>query len=180
MFVVDSSDPVTYEDYIKEKEFVKSMVNTLNLSPGKTRATFITYGENPRVVVKFDGYRDKPSFNSFVDRAPRQSGRRRIDRALDSVANILRESRPDVPKAVVLLTAGRQTPARDAKTLDEAAKPLRDLGAKTYVIAIGREPSRVELLPVVEKPEDIFSGVTFDALISRVIPIARIVAQGKG
>lgn len=178
--MVDSSNPVTNEDYIKEKEFVKSMVNTLNLSPGKTRASLITYGENPRVVVKFDGYRDKQGFNSFVDRAPRQSGRRRIDRALDSVANILRESRSGVPKAVVLLTAGRQTPARDAKALDIAAKPLRDLGAKTYVIAIGREPSRVELLPVVEQPEDIFSVVTYDGLVTRVIPIARIVSHGKG
>ena len=164
VFLVDSSSLVNQQDFTKENDFVKQIARYLGVSPGKSRGYVITYGDRTEDAVRFDSYRTAPEFERAVDAARYVGGSRRIDRALDAAKSALFNSRLDAPKIVVLLTAGRHTPAADAKTLDEAAKPLRDLGAKTYVIAIGRAPSKQELRPIVERPGDIIEVDRFEGL----------------
>jgi hypothetical protein len=173
LFVVDSSVTVNRDDYRKEKEFVKTIARSLNIASGKTRAGYISYGRTAVVLVTLGRYADLGDFDDKVDKAAYIGGNRRIDKALTSAATELqREGRRGVPKLVVLLTAGRQTPALDAVSLGQASKPLRDMGAKTYVITLGSEPSTQEVRPVVDRPEDIFVVRSYDNLRPRAHPMA--------
>jgi hypothetical protein len=83
-------------------------------------------------------------------------------------------------QVVVLLTAGRTSPDSDARALGAAAKPLRDLGAKTYVIAIGKEPNTNELLPTVQYPRDIFRIQSYDLLPVELPSTARQIGDRTG
>lgn len=95
-------------------------------------------------------------------------GSRRIDRALDEAAGIFKQTDPSSSKILVLLTSGRQAPESDVTPFDVAIQPLKDMGTRTYVIAIGNEPSTRELLPLVAKLEDVFR-VLFDVM-GREVP----------
>jgi hypothetical protein len=151
---MDSSFTVSVDDYRKEKKFVKRLADMLNVAPGKSRASLISYATNPVRVIGLGRYRTTKDFKDSVDRAPTLGGLRRIDRAFAEAASELRASPGRGSKVVVLLTAGRQTPG--AQELGSASKPLRDLGATVFVVAIGGRPDSQELLPAVQKPEDIF------------------------
>lgn len=156
------------------------MARHFNVSPGRSRASVITYGNSNRRATGFDGYKNIQEFDSRVDQAPRIGGRRRIDRALETAVSELRQSQPTSRKIVVLLTSGRETRELDTKTMIEASKPLRRLGVQTYVMAIGRNPNGQELRPVVGQPEDIFFIKDFDGLPSKSTPIANEILKRSG
>ena len=105
-------------------------------------------------------------------------GVRRVDRALEDAAGVIRGSRPNVPKVVIVLAAGRHATVPGAKSLDAAAKPLRDLGAKTYVIAIGDSVNKPQLRPIIQRPEDIIPVDGFNRLRPLSPSIGREVAKG--
>jgi hypothetical protein len=176
--MMDSSFLVSFEDYVIEKNFVKNIAKALNVSPGKSRAAVITYGERSILVARYGDYSTHEQLKDIIDRAPSSGGVRRIDRALGAGSIVLQQSRPNVPKIVVLLTAGRQHPAADAKSLDEAAKPLREQGAKTYVIAIGREPDKTKLGVLVDTPDKVLEIDDFRGLNPQVPSIAKKIIDG--
>ena len=95
-------------------------------------------------------------------------GSRRIDRALDEAAGILKKTDPLSSKIVVLLTTGRQARESDVTPFSVLMKALQDMGTRTYVIAIGSEPITRELKPLVNKTQDIFR-VLFD-MMEREVP----------
>ena len=84
---------------------------------------------------------------------------RRRDRALEHAAEILSTEGRHGPKIVLLLTAGDQVLDKDEKSLTQAAQPLRRLGVRVYVVAVGQNLTIGELLPVVNKEKDIFPVV---------------------
>ena len=178
LFIMDSSFLVSFEDYTLEKTFVKNIAKALNIASGKSRAAVITYGDRPILVTRFGDYNTHEQLRSVVDRAPFSGGVRRIDRALEAASTVLQQSRPDVPKIVVLLTSGRQYPASGAKELDEASKPLRDQGAKTYVIAIGKEPDNKKLRTIVDTPDKVLGVDSFRGLNPQVPSITKKIIDG--
>lgn len=169
---------MSFGDYTLEKTFVKNIAKALNIAPGKSRAAVITYGDRPILVARFGDHNTHEQLKSVLDRAPFSGGVRRIDKALEAGATVLQQSRPGVPKIVVLLTSGRQYPANGAKTLDEAVKPLQNQGAKTYVIAIGKEPDNTKLRTIVDTPDKVVNIDSFRGLNPQVPSIAKKIIDG--
>lgn len=173
VFMMDASSSVSQNNYRTEKDFVKALAKLLNVAPGKSRASLITYSNNPSVIFRLNGYRNSLDFEQQVDRAPLLGGSRRMDKALETAGTILNEARRSAPKIAVLLTTGRQTAERDTKLLDEAVKPLESVGAKTYVIAIGKKPDIRELSLAVKKIEDVIQVYSFRDLLAKTQPVTQ-------
>lgn len=173
VFMMDASSSVSQNDYRTEKDFVKALAKLLNVAPGKSRASLVTYSNNPSVIFRLNGYRNSLDFEQQVDRAPLLGGSRRMDKALETAGTILNEARRSAPKIAVLLTTGRQTAERDTKLLDEAVKPLESIGAKTYVIAIGKKPDIRELSLAVKKIEDVIQVYSFRDLLAKTQPVTQ-------
>lgn len=156
VFLVDSSSFVSFGNFEREKSFVKSLAHFLNVNPGKSRASVVSFSSNPQLVFRFYDYRSQREFNSSVDRVPYLSGRsRRIDKALDEAVKIFKEARPDAAKILVLLTSGVQTPEQGAKDLKTAFEPLRKQGVKNIVIAVGSNINGKEFEKTLDKPKDL-------------------------
>lgn len=99
-----------------------------------------------------------------------------MDRALEMAAVAFDNNRPAEKKIVVLLAAGRQS--RGGKPLAQAVRPLRTIGAETFVVAIGSQINEPELTPVVKRKEDIILVPRFDQLTSRVNSVADYIVNG--
>lgn len=180
VFAIDSSIDVRKTDFDQQKFFVKNIARSLNVEPGKSRASLLTYGNNPRRVFLFNGYDSRADFESKVDGATPQGGNRRIDRVLEDATQILNSSRQGASKVFVLLTAGGQYPELGAKSPGLASIPLRDIGAKMYVIHVGSQPRPKEFNTVVDRPEDVIPVKTFDTLSFLGSSIGREIAKGAG
>ena len=179
VFLLDSSSAVQQEQFKKEKEFIKTLAEYLHVGTAdKTKAAVINYGSLPVTGVKFDDYSTLQGFKSGIDKMSPIQGNRRIDRALDKAADILRRTDPSSSKLLVLLTTGRQAQESDITPLDVSIQPLKDMGAFMYVVAIGSQPSTRELRPLVVKLEDIFR-VPFTGMELEVSRVVDHIREGK-
>ena len=180
VFIADSSGRVSVRNFELLKGFVKTMARLMNVSPQRSRAAFISYGDTPTMVIRFNGYRSLSQFDSSVENAPYNGGQRRIDLALDDARRLLSETRQSVPKVVVLFTGGSQSHGLDVKRLNKSARQLREYGAKTFVVAIGRERDADELKPIINDPQDIFKVQSFGVLKSKATSIASDIVKKTG
>ena len=172
LFIVDSSIDISAKAFRNEKDFVKTIARSLNVSPGKSQAAAITYGSVPRIAFRFGPY---SSFESAVETIPYIGGERRLDRALTHAGRLLTEARSSVPKVVVLLLGGKQS--KDSESLGVASKQLRDLGANTFVVSVGSVLEENGISTVVYSPQDIFPVPSFDDLEALSKPIASEIAR---
>ncbi|XP_068690493.1 collagen alpha-3(VI) chain-like [Montipora foliosa] len=161
VFLVDSSGGIGSNNYKKQKEFVKTIAKALNLGEQYSRACLVVYSDGPRLVTNFNSHKTLREFGSALDRAPYLNRIRRIDKALEFGADLLRRARRDIPKVAILITSG----ARDSSnSLDVASNPLKAVGAKSFIVAIGNAPDIRELRLVVANNDDIFRVSSFRSL----------------
>ena len=177
VFILDASTSVGRENFEKEKEFVKFLARSLNVSPGKSEAALITYSTNPSTFVQLGEYSTVQDLERLLDDIRFYGGDRRMDRALEEAFGLFKNARPDVDKKVILLTAGRQTQGDDEESLDTVKKMLLGVGALPFIVAIGTDHDIPTLTTAVEDPKDILKVQSFDVLLSQVSSIASIVAN---
>ena len=166
---MDSSIYVSANNYILEKNFIKLMARLLNLASNRSRAALYTFSDHPKLEITFDGYEDREAFDAAVNDAPHLQGSRRIDRAFDAAAQLLRtKSRPSVPKYVILLTTGLQTRASGTRSLDVTSRLIRSYGGRVFVVAIltGGYSIR-DFYPAVQRPGDAFPIASYGDLLPR-------------
>lgn len=113
-----------------------------------------------------------------MDRVSSVGGTRRIDKAFAAAAEVLKDSRPSVPKMVVLLTSGRQP--LDAPSLAESAVPLHSLGAMFYVVSIANDLDQKYFEVLVEDSLMHVSKVpSFDSLNNALSQVTRGIEEGN-
>ena len=164
LFIMDSSSRVTEDDLVAQKGFVKSMMASFNVKRGQSRAALISYGRNSEKVLRFDSYLSVNYIESAVDTATSVGGTARLDKALVDARDVLRDANPSIPRIVVLLAAAGKGEDPHKESIKAAAERIHDLGARVYVLAIGREPNVEILQHVADHPQDVFKIPTFKDL----------------
>ena len=178
--LVDSSDSVTSLDFQLEKSFVKAIARSLNVAPDRSRGSVIFYGSKYNIVLSLDEATNLDGLKRAVDSASYVDGPRRMDLALEAAAAVMNQATRDVPKIVILLTAGKQTSTNTPFPFRNAVKALTDLGAQTYVVAISGKPDKQELVTLVDDREDIFEVPRFGVLLPQATRISKSIAVKSG
>ena len=150
ILLVDSSFSVNQSLFNREKAFVKSMVRSLDLSPGKSRVAVISYGSTPS-GARFSSLGDIETVASEVDNIRYVSGRRDLAKALQYAGSLLNQARTSVARVIVLLTSGGEL------NLAAPSQSLKDHGTNRYVIAIGASADEEDLIPIIDDARDLFS-----------------------
>lgn len=180
VFLVDTTSFIGSLDFRSQKQFVKSVAKSLNVCQENSQAAIITYGSTSSQPRPSDIYDDLNSFEQAVDRSRYVGGSRRLHYAVDNGEALLRSVSSKVQKIVVILTGGKMSSAQDAPLLKLSFKTLRAAGNKAFIVAIGSDHDKEELLPAVDRPEDIFSVSSFENLVSRACPISKAIAERAG
>ena len=166
---MDSSQTISKEKFLRELDFVKAFARTLDISPDKSRVSVVSFGGDPAPPsIAFEDYATIESLVRGIDVVPYMGGQKRLDKALLSAARVLDKSRPDVNKFLVVVTDGKQPLGREP--LDEATRPLHELGVKVNVVGAGEKVDAVELGKITSKPDDLFYSKSFEVLV-RLVPV---------
>ena len=173
VFLLDTSFGVNRRDFGKEKEFVKSLVRSLDAPLKESKMAAIPYGAFPVTSGTLNSYQSLNEFDRDVDALQVISGQRRMDEALNAATNMLQREESPARSIVILLTAGAQARLYRGLLVRDSSKELRNLGAEIYVITIGNEASFDGLRPIVAEPEDIYQVGSFDYLQREAQPIGR-------
>ena len=166
-FIVDSSGSLRRE-YDKEKEFVKKLAASFDISEAGSRAGLVTFSYNAELSISMNQYKNVEDFNKAVDRIPLMGYTTRIDKALRlAKQSLMVGARQDAPRIVFLLTDGTQTKDADAVDPSKLAAELRGEGIKLVVIGIGRGIDKDELKKIAGGVDSsLFFADTFDELRS--------------
>lgn len=177
VFLIDSSSDVILDNFKREKDFVKSVAQSMKADQNETRVAVVTYGYIAKEQASLMSPLDE--LFSSLDGAEYVGGRRRIDLAASKAAEILEGGRFLVPKVVVFLTAGVNG-VGEADLLRNASEALRDVGANTYVVAIGGDVKLNELEMIVTKKGDIFKVPVFTGLAETFESTTKAIIRGAG
>lgn len=181
VFAIHSSRTLSPSHYRKEKEFVKRVATTLNISPGRSRIALILYSNFATAALRLDEKITLASFNNLVDGLPHERGVTRIDRALKLARSIFDSdsavTRRGVPKILILMTDGKQTVARDALTLMEAARPLHEDDVRIFAVGMGSNVDVKELSAVTGASDDVFLSPSFENLVSLSGSLSKIMCE---
>ncbi|XP_048579525.1 collagen alpha-3(VI) chain isoform X4 [Nematostella vectensis] len=176
VFVLDSSSSVTPPQYQQMKVLVKLLARALNVNPGQSRAGLITYGRNSRVESRLGDSGTLDMFTRTVGDALYMGGVRRLDRALNTTADVLERARPDKPRILLLFVTGRRT--ESAADIDALMQPLKKTGAKVFVVAMGTYADDGGYELMVEDREHIFKLPLSENIdLRQVVPMGRYIVS---
>lgn len=178
IFVIDSSFEISHVEFKTQKDFIKSLLRSLDIAPDTSRAAVISYGDQPSVASRFISLQNFKDFHRVVDSASYVGGERRIDEAFRMVNRLLNEAEGDSSKVVIFLTAGKQTIG--GVSLFDITEPMRLSGAKVIVVAIGKDPDPKELGALVAIPQDILTVTSFENLQSQTKQISGYINKTAG
>ena len=150
------------------------MAYHFNRSSSGPRASVVRYGSRAYTVAQFTDQ----NWNDKVDQSPAVGTPRRVDVPLKYAAQVFRRTGRKGSKIVILLAAGKQTKVLGIKKSQKAVEQLRILGARTYVITVGKEQSSSDLSNVVDEPRDILQVVDSSKLPSMGATVAQQI-QGR-
>lgn len=171
VFAIHSSGTLSPSEYRKQKELVKRVATTLNISPGRSRVALILYSNFATAALRLDKKITMESFDNLVDSLPHERGVTRIDRALKLARSIFDSDsavvRRGVPKVLILFTDSKQTVAQDAFNLVEAARPLLyEDDVRILAVGMGNNVDVRELRATTVDEKDVFLSPSLENLLS--------------
>lgn len=169
---MDSSGSISAIDFERQKDFVSDLARIFSIGPGASRAAVVTYHDYPTVHSNFGDFDSTEDFAEAVDSINQTRGRTRIDRALVKTSEMFKSARKNIPKVLVALTDGAQTPDPDAIALDVASQLLRDQNVRVFALGVGHYINITQLRSMVESNSDVFLVDSFEDLLRKSQTIA--------
>ena len=159
------------------KESMKSFVGSFNVSNSTTRVGVIVYSTNSTVVFTLNQYSSERDIEGAIDNITYPNGGTYTGKALNDAAKVLFNNetvRGNVSKILVVITDGVST--------DDVTGPsalINETGVNTYVVGIGQNYDRSQLLQIVHNvPEHVFQA-EFNSLQVAFSRVRETICLGK-
>ena len=167
-FILDSSGSLKNE-YYKEKDFLKVLAKSFNISPDGSRAGVVTFSVRAEHSIRMKDHTDITSLEAAVDDIPIMGMTTRIDRALRLPQKELfapeNGGRPELQQVLILLTDGTQTKSENAEHPGDIAEEIRKSGITVIVIGVGDGIAHEELDHMAGGAGKAYIAKSFDELI---------------
>ena len=141
VFVLDSSDSVDQDTWLKTKQYVLKMTSTMKVSSQDVRIGLLNAGPTTSTILKLSDGTSKSTITEKLSVAVKQQGQLDLDSAIRETAKLFDNNNNNnnnnnnrSPKVAVLITKG------EASTLDESKleKYVSELKAKDVVLKVIR------------------------------------------
>ncbi|XP_034553245.1 collagen alpha-6(VI) chain [Notolabrus celidotus] len=155
VFIIHESESIGPENFQLVRNFLHSVVSSLEVSPVNVRVGIVTYNESPRAQVYLDTLQDKAELLQFIKLLPYYRGLNVLQQANTGAAlNFTREQvfikergrRKGVQQVAMVITNGGSNDA-----VREAAITLRKAGVTIYAVGI-ENANETELMGMASEP----------------------------
>lgn len=148
IFVIDGSEGVG-RDFPIIQEFVRGVVENLNVGENKIRVSVVQYGDTPHVDIYLNSHKTKEEVLKAIQELRQHGGRKRnLDRAIDFVRrNVLDSARGSrkqegVPQFLLVISGGKAT-----DNVGPSVNTLKELGIVPF--SIGTRDTGLQELQVI-------------------------------
>ncbi|KAK1172363.1 collagen alpha-6(VI) chain-like [Acipenser oxyrinchus oxyrinchus] len=156
VFLVDGSWSIGTENFKRVREFLYTLVNTLDVGEDKVRIGLIQYSGTPRTEFALNTYQTKQDNLQYMKTLPYKGGGTQTGLGLDfMLKNHFTEAagsraREGVPQVAVIITDGKSQ-----DNVKEAADAVKGSGITLYAIGI-KDADLAELSEIASDPDDQF------------------------
>ena len=109
-FVVDRSNSLSNDDFLRAKYFIQNVVDAFDISPDKTRVAVVSYSSAAKTEFVFNDHSTKSKVKMAITGMQFIGGStataEAIDRATTDIFVPVHGSRPDAVKVMVVITDG--------------------------------------------------------------------------
>ena len=180
-FILDSSDSISTDDYVKQKSLIISIARSFGISHNTSRAAVVLYSDSASVHFQLGDSSSTREFETAVLKMPHKKGPARIDKAFDvAVTDVLPYGRTGIPQIAFVVTNGKHASGEDEKALDVASRQLRGTGVKVIALGVGTEVDSKELRLMADDEERILRANSYDELILEKKNVSRKICQEAG
>ncbi|WAR11991.1 CO6A5-like protein, partial [Mya arenaria] len=166
-FLLDSSDNVGKQNFLKQLTFVKDVTNNFQLGQDKVQVSAVTFGTGAKNQFDLNQYRDHFALNTGIMNIPYNGGQPKVANALHyatgSSFSPLHGGRADAPHIAVVLT---NQPSGSIDTVKLQSQTAKDNGVIIYAVGIGNAVDMSELQAMASDPDSrhLYTSANFDAL----------------
>ncbi|ELT92983.1 hypothetical protein CAPTEDRAFT_220507 [Capitella teleta] len=176
VFVIDSSGSIREHRYDMVLDYVKTIVDSMEVAPDRTRVGVVTYGDNANVRFNLNTYPDKQDVMQAIDGITYSRGRTNTADALRVARTQMftqaNGDRFDVQNYAVVLTDGESN-VNPENTIPEAIQCRIDGIHVMAVTVIPQATSSLEIKGIASDPDsaNIFNVQNFQDLPSIHMPV---------
>ncbi|CAH1789221.1 unnamed protein product [Owenia fusiformis] len=169
VFLMDSSGSIGADNFIIMKNFIKAIVNDLNVGAGMSRIALISFGSDAFIHFSLSDYDTKAGVMHAVDRIPYTGGATNIADAIQLARFGVFKKPSEIGnnrKIAIMIGDGRSTV--NVKDTVLQARQARDEDIHIFAIGIGQELLMSELRGIASDPDEknIFQADNFDMLMN--------------
>ncbi|CAH1788338.1 unnamed protein product [Owenia fusiformis] len=157
VFILDASGSITDENFVLLKEFVKTVINRLDVSDTNARVGVLTFSNSADVEWDLNSYNTKAELLSKVDNITQTKGSTNTADAIavtrDQMFVSAKGDRTNVANTIILITDGI---AKGNDPIPEA-NLAKEAGIAIFCVGIGQDfgvEGRNELLAIATDPDD--------------------------
>uniref|UniRef100_A0ABM5GMN7 Collagen alpha-6(VI) chain n=1 Tax=Pogona vitticeps TaxID=103695 RepID=A0ABM5GMN7_9SAUR len=161
LFLVDSSESISPEDFLKMKNFMSELVNKSDVGPGRVHFGALQFSSKTKEEFRLNQYSTKSDVIDAIGRMSLMGQNMVTGGALQFVLDYFKPTkgaRPYVKKILILITDGE---AEDEVKIP--AETLREENIIVYSVG-GFNANKTQLIEISGKPEMVFYVEDFDVL----------------
>ena len=159
------------------KESIRSFVRSFNVSSATTRVGVIVSSTNSTVAFRLSQYSSERDIEEAIDNITYPSGGTYTGQALNDAAKVLFSNetvRGNVSKVLVVITDGVST-----DDVTEPAALVNETGVNTYVIGIGKNYDRSQLVKIAHYVPDHVFQAEFNSLQNAFSRVRETICLGN-
>ncbi len=166
VFVLDESGSVGADDFDKSKNFIKVLIENIDIGKLQSRVAVVTFDLTAKVAFHLDDYDNKTLIKSRIDEIPYGGGGTDIASGLRMIRENLfvpdHGDREEQRNIAVLFTDGR------SGNTGEESQLTRDAGVVLIAVGIGSGINMTQLKEIATDPDElhVFSVDSFDLMAS--------------
>ena len=168
IFVMDSSGSIDPGAFVKQKEFVKAMIDLFDINSGKIRVGVVSYSNWAFLEFHLNTYTTKEEMKNAISNVTHYRGDTNTGSTIGYMRDVMfraeHGARPDVPRIAIVLTDGR---SNDPLYTMKESELTRKAGVTLFAIGVGDDASTYELSRIASNPDKnyVFKVENYDALI---------------
>lgn len=176
--VIDTSDGVGQNLFLKIKDILILMANQFEVSPSQARMSFITFSSAPRTVISLDQGTDKETVSAVLSALTTEAGKPDLNSALQRAIRIIADrnepSRLAVPTKVVVYASDITQ-----DSIEAASRSIEDINrrnAEVVMLIVNNNEKMIKdamaslpgTVKIVSSSTDKLFGDPFSAFLERV------------
>lgn len=154
MFMLDSSGSVRDEGFVKIKNFINDIVDTLNVAKEQSKIGVITFSDTATIDIQLGQFQTRTEIRNAIDKIAYRRGKTNTAAALRMLRELAFPSNrisPFMRKIAVILTDGNSD--NFLETIEEAKK-ARSAGITLIVIPATDWLNMLEIKEIASDPDD--------------------------